>query len=93
MIVRTAKAYDRDKILDALGGHATVERFMGRTLYLDDEGQALMPIDDNVFVRGPAPEVKALLNLPTAPEEAKGRWTKRWSWRPGNIRSRPPSIL
>ncbi len=72
MIVRTAKAYDRDKMLDALGGHATVERHMGRTLYLDDAGQALMPIDDNVFVRGPAPEVKALLTLPTAPEEAKG---------------------
>ncbi len=61
IIVRTTKPYDRDKILDALGGEARVKRIKGKTVYLGGDERGLMPIDDNVFVRGPVERLEQLL--------------------------------
>ena len=68
MIVRTTKPYDRDKLLDALGGHAVVQRYKGKTVYMGGDDQALAPVDDDVFVRGPAGQVEKLLDAPAGAE-------------------------
>ncbi len=69
LIVRTTKPYDRDKMLDALGGEARVKRVMGKTVYLGGDERGLMQIDDNVFVRGPVGRLEQLLTpQPVNPE-------------------------
>ena len=70
-IVRTVKPYDRDKLLDALGGDAQVKRVNGKTLYLTADGRGLMPVDDNVFVRGSAGPLQRLVEQarPRNPED------------------------
>jgi hypothetical protein len=69
-IVRTAKPYDRDKLLDAMGGEARVKRSKGKTIYVAGDERAVAPVDDSVFVRGPAGELEKLLDAAGA--EGKG---------------------
>ncbi|HVS40482.1 MAG TPA: hypothetical protein VMS17_33300, partial [Gemmataceae bacterium] len=68
MIVRTVKPYDHDKLLDGLGGDVRLKRYKGKTLYSGADGQGLMPIDDDVFVRGSMGQLERLLDMPPAPE-------------------------
>jgi hypothetical protein len=66
MIVRTTKAYDRDKIFEPLGEPA-VKRYKGRTLFVGAGDNGIMPFDENVFVRGRVQQLQKLVDDASAP--------------------------
>jgi len=71
-IVRTAKPYDKAKLLQALTPKGQTQKYKDKTLYLDEnKWMGVYLADERVFLKGPARGVQTLLSLPPS-KDAKG---------------------
>jgi phage FluMu protein Com len=71
VIVNTAKPYDKQKLLGALGPNATESKHKDKSFHTTAQGDAIYFADERTFVIGPPPGVQKAIEQHVAPKKPK----------------------